>query len=33
MLGLIGVGLDLIGYLVTIVINGIQLADPGIRFG
>ncbi len=33
MLGLIGVGIDLLGYLATIVINGIQLADPVIRFG
>lgn len=33
MLALLGVGLDVLGYVATIVIEGIRLADPVIRYG
>lgn len=33
MLALLGVGFDLLGYAAVIVIEAINLASPGIRFG
>ncbi len=33
MLELLGVGFDLLGYAATIVVEGINLATPGVRFG
>lgn len=33
MLGLIGVGFDLLGYAATIVVEAINLSSPWIRYG
>ena len=33
MLALLSVGFDLIGYAATIIVEGINLLSPGIRYG